>query len=248
MNWSSLLSTEKKSLVILLDPDKYFSEDDWLDRMNLIGQFPPDAIFLGGSHLAVDYSEHIIRLIHKVHRLPIIAFPGDFSHIHPEVDGALFLSLISGRNSEYLINQHVKFGIGLRNQGTPTLPTGYMLIDGGKMTSVAYVTQTQPIPRNKTSLAVATAVAGEMLGLKAIYLEAGSGALESVPLEMVKAVKNAVSIPLIVGGGIRTAEAARKIYEAGADTIVVGNGFEKDPGILREIANVRSEVRLGTRD
>lgn len=235
MNWSTCISTEKKSLVILIDPDKYFSEDDWLDRFNLMNTFPPDCVFLGGSHLVNNHSEHILTLLKKITNLPTIAFPGDFSHVHPSVDGVLFLSLISGRNPEYLINQHVKYGLELRNQGLQTLPTGYILIESGKPTSVSYVTQTQPIPKGKTSLAVATAVAGEMLGLKAIYLEAGSGAPEHVPLEMIHAVKAEISIPLIVGGGIRNGEVAKQIYDAGADTIVIGNGFENHPFLLEEL-------------
>lgn len=243
MNWSSFLSTEKKSLVVLIDPDKYFPEDNWLDRLNLMKRYAPEAIFLGGSHLNEDHSELILSLIHKVTDIPVIAFPGDFSHVHSKVDGALFLSLISGRNPEYLINQHVKFGASLRSQGISTIPTGYMLIDGGKQTSVSYVTQTQPIPRDKTSLAVATAIAGEMLGLKAIYLEAGSGALQHVPLEMIHAVKAAIELPLIVGGGIRNAETARAIYDAGADTIVIGNGFEKAPELLEEIFEVKNKLQ-----
>ncbi len=241
MNWSSFLTTEKKSLVVLIDPDKYFPEDNWLDRLNLLNRYAPEAVFLGGSHLANDHSELILSLLKKVTDIPAIAFPGDFSHVHAKVDGVLFLSLISGRNPEYLINQHVKFGLGLRNQGLDCLPTGYMLIEGGKPTSVSYVTQTQPIPRDKTELAIATAVAGEMLGLKAIYLEAGSGAVEPVPLEMVHAVKREISIPLIVGGGIRNAAQARSIYEAGADTIVIGNGFEKNPELLPLIFKIKQE-------
>ncbi len=232
MNWSTFLSTEKKSLVILIDPDKQFPEDNWLDRMNLLKQHSPDAIFLGGSHLAEDHTDFILSLIHQTTNIPVIAFPGDFSHVHAKIDGVLFLSLISGRNPEFLINQHVKYGLSLKRQGLDLLPTGYILIDGGKQTSVAYVTQTQPIPPNEIELAVATAVAGELLGLKAIYLEAGSGALHSVSTDMIKAVKANISIPLIVGGGIRSAQTAQAIYEAGADTIVVGNGFEQEPEIL----------------
>ncbi len=244
MNWDAVISTKQKSLVVLIDPDKAFGEDDWLDRMNLLSKNKPDAIFLGGSHLANNYSAFIISLTHKTVAIPIIAFPGDFSHVHPKVDGVLFLSLISGRNSEYLINQHVKFGLGLKQQGLSTLPTGYLLIDGGKTSSVSYVTQTQPIPANKTSLAVATAVAGEMLGLKAIYLEAGSGAKNHVPVEMIHAVKAEITIPLIVGGGIRSASTAQSIYEAGADVVVVGNGFEHQPELIVELVAARNKARM----
>lgn len=243
MNWSAIISTEKRSLIVLIDPDKYFSENNWLDRANLFNQYRPDAIFLGGSHLTNDYSGAIISILKKATDLSVIAFPGDYSHLHEDVDGVLFLSLISGRNPEYLINQQVKSAMGLKKQGMAVLPTGYMLIDGGASTSVQYVTQTQPIPSDKTSLAVATAVAGELLGLKAIYLEAGSGAKNPVPAEMVHAVKSELSIPLIVGGGIRDAKTARLLYEAGADVLVVGNGFEKNPGLLEEVAGIRDAYK-----
>jgi len=236
------ISTNKKSLVVLIDPDKYFSEDDWLDRVNLFRKYPPDAIFLGGSYLTNDYSGEIITLLKKTVQIPVIAFPGDFSHIHPQVDGVLVLSLISGRNPEYLINQHVKHALSLKNHGAELLSTGYVLIDGGTSTSVQYVTQTQPIPADETTLAVATAVAGELLGLKAIYLEAGSGAKNAVPPEMVHAVKQQISVPLIVGGGIRHADTAKVLYEAGADVLVIGNGFENNPNLLQEVGAVRAAL------
>ncbi len=239
MSVFDVISLNKRSLVVLIDPDKYFADDEWLDKANLLSKFPPDAIFLGGSQLINDYSASIISLLKQTTKLPIIAFPGDFGHVHPELDGILVLSLISGRNPEYLINQHVKHASMLRQHQGEKLPTGYILIDGGTSTSVQYVTQTQPIPADEIGIAVATALAGELLGLKAIYLEAGSGAKHSVSPEMVHAVKQELSIPLIVGGGIRSAETARALYAAGADVLIVGNGFESGSVILEELVAVR---------
>jgi phosphoglycerol geranylgeranyltransferase len=240
MNWPDIISRDKKSLLVLLDPDKNYSDDEWLERFYLIARHSPDGILLGGSRLDENHSERIISIARSITHLPIIAFPGDFSHVSNNMDGVLFLSLISGRNPEYLINQHVKYGMKLRAQNLAVLPTGYMLVDGGHSSSVSQVTRTQPIPAHDIALAVSTAVAGEMLGLKAIYLEAGSGAIQHVSPVMTRELKSQISIPLIVGGGIRNRAAAAALYEAGADVLVVGNGFEADPALLAQLCEVRN--------
>jgi putative glycerol-1-phosphate prenyltransferase len=166
----------------------------------------------------------------------VVLFPGSAQQVDPGADGILFLSLISGRNPEYLIGQHVLAAPLLKESGLEILPTGYMLINSGKMTSVAYVSNTIPLPEDKYSLAASTAMAGEMLGLRLMYLDAGSGAEREISARMIGAVRKAIDIPLIVGGGINTAEKAHNALHAGADLIVIGNALEKSPDLLTEIS------------
>jgi putative glycerol-1-phosphate prenyltransferase len=164
--------------------------------------------------------------------LPVILFPGSSVHIDPSADAILFLSLISGRNPELLIGQHVVAAPVLKNNRLEVLPTGYMLINSGKTSSVAYMSNTTPIPEDKYSLAACTAMAGEMLGLKLIYLDAGSGAEREISARMINAVRKAVDVPLIVGGGLDTPQKAQNALQAGADILVIGNSLEKDPDLL----------------
>ena len=166
----------------------------------------------------------------------MILFPGNNYQLCEEADALLLLSLISGRNPEYLIGQHVVAAPLIKESGIEAIPTGYLLIDGGKISTTSYITQTVPIPADKPDVAVATALAGEQLGLKLIYLEAGSGAANPVSAEMISAVKKNVSLPLIVGGGIRSGAQAEAACQAGADIIVVGNILEKAPELLMELS------------
>jgi putative glycerol-1-phosphate prenyltransferase len=169
--------------------------------------------------------------------IPVILFPGSSLQIDPSADAILFLSLISGRNPDLLIGQHVIAAPILRNNKIEVIPTGYILVNSGKTTSVAYISNTTPIPEDKYSLAACTALAGEMLGLRLVYLDAGSGAEREISAKMISAVRKAVSVPLIVGGGINTSRKAITALEAGADLIVIGNALEKDPNLLTEIAD-----------
>ena len=171
--------------------------------------------------------DEIISSLKKECEIPIVLFPGNHSQISNKADGILFLSLISGRNPEYLIGQHVNAAPVLAKSKLEVIPTGYMLIENGKATSVEYISQTKPIPRNKTDIALATAMAGEMLGLKMIYLEAGSGAKHPVPVKMIKSLAATLKIPIIVGGGIRSKKQMQKAFKAGADIVVVGTAIEK---------------------
>ncbi|GAB3178302.1 phosphoglycerol geranylgeranyltransferase [Telluribacter humicola] len=236
----STLLTEKqaegrKSFAVLLDPDKVdiATFPDFLQYAQGEGV---DFFFVGGSlvtHYAID---QLIAAIHAHTPIPAILFPGSSLHIDPSADAILLLSLISGRNPELLIGQHVIAAPILRKSGIEILPTGYMLVESGKLTTVSYISNTIPIPRDKPSVAACTALAGEMLGLRYMYLDAGSGAQEPVPPAMIKAVSDVTSTPLIVGGGINTAEKAYLALEAGADVVVVGNGIERNPNLLPEVA------------
>ena len=198
--------------------------------------------FLVGGSLVTDYvHKEVIAAVRRHTNTPIILFPGNPLHIEPSADAILFLSLISGRNPEFLIGQHVIAAPLLKRSGLEILPTGYMLVDSGTQTTVSYVSATMPIPYDKPSVAACTAMAGEMLGLKLMYLDAGSGARRSVSPDMVAAVRAAVDLPIIVGGGIRTGEKAYEAFKAGADMIVVGNGIEQDPDLLPQLSTVVRE-------
>lgn len=231
----------KKSVGLLLDPDKS-GKDTLKDILRVADESRTDYILAGGSlsHTGID---KLIDNIKEISTLPVILFPGNLLQISLKADLILFLSLISGRNPELLIGNHVIAAPLLKNSGKKIIPTGYILIGCGSKTSVEYMSQTEAIPSSRPDIAVATALAGEMLGLRAIYLEAGSGAEHHVPAEVIIAVRQSVSLPVIVGGGIRNEDEAENIFLAGADMIVLGNGCEKNPDLLRRICRVRDKLR-----
>ncbi|WP_367772260.1 geranylgeranylglyceryl/heptaprenylglyceryl phosphate synthase [Flavobacterium sp. WC2421] len=218
---------KKKLLAILLDPDKIV----WRDLDNLIlkiNQSPASHVFIGGSLVESNrIDELIIRLKQNVN-LPIVLFPGNPSQISNEADAILFLSLLSGRNPDYLIGHQVIAAPILKQSDLEIISTGYILIESGNETAVARVSKTNPVARSNGDLVLATAQAGEMLGNKLIYLEAGSGAQQAVPFEMIALVAQNLEIPLIVGGGIVDLQGIQKAYAAGADLVVIGTAFEKD--------------------
>lgn len=230
-----------KSLAVLLDPDKVelkgFSHT--LDRYLASGV---DFFFVGGSLITGNSFFILVEALRRQKEIPVIIFPGSNLHIHSDADGILLLSLISGRNAELLIGQHVIAAPILKNSGLEILPTGYLLIESGKPTTVSYISNTHPIPSDKEDIALCTAMAGEMLGLQLIYLDGGSGALNPIPAKMISAVRKNISSPLIVGGGINNAIKAETAWSAGADVIVIGNGLESNPNILEEIAQVKSRL------
>lgn len=234
--YSALSDTSKKKFVVLIDPDKPTDEQvvEIVEKSKKVGV---DFFFVGGSLLLTDSLDHCIKLIKKHCDIPVLIFPGDSLQISKWCDGFLLLSLISGRNSEMLIGRHVVAAPYLKLYGNEIIPTGYMLIDGGRQTSVSYMSNTTPIPHDKDAIAMCTALAGEMLGLKIIYMDAGSGAVNPISNEMINKVKNTISVPLIVGGGIRTPEKAAECARAGADIIVVGNALEKSIENLQEFAD-----------
>ena len=225
---------KRKLLAILLDPDKIVWENlDYL--IEKINQSPATHIFIGGSHVQNNILDELILKIRQASPLgdrgvlPIVLFPGNPSQISDNADAILFLSLISGRNPDYLIKHQVDAAPILKKTQLEIISTGYMLIESGSETAVARVSNTKPLDRNNHEYAMHTAQAGEMLGHKLIYLEAGSGAKQAVPFEMIKKVSNNIEIPLIVGGGIIDLQGIQKAYEAGADLVVIGTAFENDP-------------------
>jgi phosphoglycerol geranylgeranyltransferase len=177
-----------------------------------------------------------IEEIKKISTIPTVLFPGDISQISNKADAFLYLSLISGRNAEFLIGKHVIAAPILKRSSLEIIPTGYMLIDGGSPTTALYISNTTPIPNNRPEIAVCTAMAGELLGLKLIYMDAGSGADRPVSAAMIAAVSKNIEVPLIIGGGIQTPEKAAANVRAGADVVVVGNAFEKNPSLILEMA------------
>lgn len=232
----------KKRFVVLLDPDK-----TKLSKVDKIVESSVDAgvdiFFLGGSLVVNNMLDKVIGDIKAKCDIPLVLFPGDSFQLSYKANALLFLSLISGRNADLLIGKHVITAPYLKMSGLEIISTGYMLIDGGIPTSVSYMSNTYPIPKDKNDIALCTALAGEMLGLKTIFMDAGSGAKHPVSPEMIEAVSGALSIPLIVGGGIRSPEKCLAAARAGADAIVVGDAIEKDPILIREMAEAVHSVQ-----
>jgi putative glycerol-1-phosphate prenyltransferase len=196
-----------------------------------------DYIFVGGSLVVSDYLESCVETIKANSDLPVILFPGSPSQLSRKADALLYLSLISGRNPELLIGQHVISAPFVKQSGLEVMSTGYMVVDGGAPTTVSYISNASPLPSDKSDIAMCTAMAGEMLGMKLIYMDAGSGAKRPVSVELIKRVSKSIEVPLIVGGGIVSPEQAFLSSNAGADIIVVGNAIEKDRSLISEISS-----------
>lgn len=225
----------QKKFVVLIDPDKVRLGN--MDRvLDLAVKARVDYFFIGGSLIVNNMLDQCLLAIKERCHIPMILFPGNSLQLSWKADAILFLSLISGRNADLLIGNHVIAAPYLKLSPLEILPTGYMLVDGGTPTSVLYMSNTRPIPTHKEDIAVCTAMAGEMLGLRLLYMDAGSGAQKPIPEDIIESVSGAISIPLIVGGGIRTPEKAAANVRAGADIIVVGNAIEKDPNLVMEMA------------
>jgi putative glycerol-1-phosphate prenyltransferase len=231
----------KKSIGLLLDPDKA-APVQLKNLLKVAEKSKTDYILAGGS-ITFNHIDTFIDSIRELCRIPVVLFPGNLMQISLKADKILLLSLISGRNPELLIGNHVIAAPFLREARERIVSTGYILISCGTKTSVEYISQTNAIPADKPEIVVATALAGEMLGMKLIYLEAGSGADNPVPLRIIEAVKENISVPLAVGGGIRTKNDVERIFQAGADLIILGNGCEKNPELLNEACLVRDKFR-----
>ena len=233
----------EKKFAVLIDPDK-LRMANMQKTLDLAVEANVDYFFIGGSLIVNNMLDSCLTSIKDRCNIPMILFPGSRFQLSYKADAVLFLSLISGRNAELLIGNHVIAAPYLKISPLEILPTGYMLIDGGVATTVSYISNTQPIPSSKDDVAMVTAIAGEMLGLKLMYMDAGSGAKTPISESMIASVSSAIQIPLIVGGGIRTPEKALANVNAGADVIVVGNAIEKDPNLLVEIADAIHSVKI----
>ena len=233
----------KGMIAVLVDPDKIGPENIGIaDMSKKLTDSKVDLLLIGGSLMNDDSTNDVIASFKNHLEIPVIIFPGHPMQISAHADALMLLSLISGRNADLLISQHVHAAPILKKSGLESLSTGYMLIDGGRQTSVSYISNTMPIPADKDGIAVSTAMAGEMRGLKNLYLEAGSGALHPVPSSMINAVKQHTDVPLFVGGGIRSVADAQTAVQAGADIVVVGSVIEQEPHRLEELAKAVHET------
>tara|TARA_B100001758_G_scaffold247507_1_gene265604 strand:+ start:2806 stop:3543 length:738 start_codon:yes stop_codon:yes gene_type:complete len=226
----------KKSFALLIDPDKQ-NNDEIINIVEKAKKAKVDYFFVGGSLLTNDNLDSCLKVLKKNSNIPIILFPGNAMQINDKADAILFLSLISGRNPEMLIGKQVITAPLLKRSSLEILPTGYMLIDSGKQTTASYMSDTTPIPAEKNSVASCTAMAGEMLGLKIIFMDGGSGAKNPISNEMISEVSKSVDVPIIIGGGISSGEKAIANCKSGADIIVVGDAIEKDQNLILEISN-----------
>lgn len=229
-------ANNQKQFAVLVDPDKP-TDKQLVETALLSNEAKVDVFFVGGSLLTNNDLDNCISILKSNSDIPVILFPGNTLQISSKADAILFLSLISGRNPDLLIGNHVISAPYIRESKLEVIPTGYMLIESGKSTSALYMSNTFPIPSDKEDIAACTAMAGEMLGLKFIYLDAGSGALSPIPAKMIARVAESVRLPIITGGGIMTPEKALENCKAGADIIVVGNAIEKSASLIKEIGN-----------
>ncbi|GAA4390191.1 geranylgeranylglyceryl/heptaprenylglyceryl phosphate synthase [Hymenobacter koreensis] len=227
----------QKSLAVLLDPDN-LDEAACRRILELTTAHAVDYFFVGGSLVTTQHQAALLRLLKSASDVPVVLFPSNSLHIDSQADAILLLSLISGRNPDFLIGQHVVAAPLLRDSTLEILPTGYMLVDTGRQTTASYMSGTTPLPYDKPAIAACTAMAGEQLGLRLMYLDGGSGAMYPVAPAMIRAVRQVVDTPIIVGGGINTSEKAHAALAAGADVIVIGNQIEKEPTFLSEVSRV----------
>lgn len=233
------LQGKEKMLAILIDPDKCRG-DELARQAHLIETHKPHLVLVGGS-LTSHPVDEIVQYLKARTSQPVVLYPGHPVQVSFSADALLFLSMISGRNAELLIGAHVTAAPAIHRHKMETIPTGYMLIDGGTPTSVEYISQTRPIPPGKTDIAVATAIAGQLLGLKMIYMDAGSGARSPIPGQMIEAVKEQLNIPLMIGGGIDSPEKLSAAFKSGADIVVTGNVLEKEPELLASFMKVTNQ-------
>ncbi|WP_192822498.1 geranylgeranylglyceryl/heptaprenylglyceryl phosphate synthase [Rufibacter sp. LB8] len=236
-------TTYRKQLAVLLDPD-HLTVARCQEILALSHQHQVDYFFMGGSLISNPDQTSFVQYIKQHSAIPVILFPSSGLYIDSAADGLLLLSLISGRNPDFLIGQHVAAAPLLQKSGLPLYSTGYMLVDSGRQTTASYMSGTTPIPNDKPSIAACTALAGQMLGLQHMYLDAGSGAMYPVSVAMIQAVRQAVSVPLLVGGGVNTPDKAEAAWKAGADVLVVGNHIEKQPQFISEVSAVKARFNV----
>ena len=241
----AITKSGRKGIAWLIDPDDFQSVQRFESQLQEANKLKIDFFFLGGSIIQQNTVSEIISLIKMLcPDIPVVLFPGNTLQYSPLADGILFISLISGRNPDLLIGQHVTLAPLLEKSEMEVLPTGYMLIDGGQTTSVHYMSQTIPLPNHHPELSVATALAGKFLGLQYFYLDAGSGAPNPVSPEIIKAVKRKIKAPLMVGGGLNSLEKIKSAFQAGADLVVIGNGAGKSTRLLNEVSEFLDSIRI----
>ena len=234
----------KKSFAVLIDPDNV--NDTSIEQLiTLAVGAKVDYFFVGGSLVISNYLDECVKFIKRNCNIPVILFPGSPNQVSKYADALLYLSLISGRNADLLIGQHVISASVVKQSGLEIMPTGYMVIDGGAPTTVSYISNATPLPADKNEIAICTAMAGEMLGMKLIYMDAGSGAKRPITEIMIQKVSSCIDVPLIIGGGITHPEKAYLNCKAGADVIVVGNAIEKDANLIKEMAAAVHSVPVG---
>lgn len=232
-----------KSFAVLVDPDKV--NPTIIDELTTLAvSSKVDYLLVGGSLVISNHLDEVVQQFKSRCNIPIILFPGSPSQVSRYADALLYLSLISGRNPELLIGQHVISAPFVKQSGLEIISTGYMVVDGGAPTTVSYISNAIPLPADKNEIAMCTAMAGEMLGMKLIYMDAGSGAKKPINESMIRLVAQNISAPLVVGGGITDPEKAYRNCKAGADVIVVGNAIEKDPSLIREMAAAIHSIRV----
>lgn len=229
--YQKILKSQRPLFAVLIDPQN--SNDDFINTI-IQNQNSIDLFLVGGSLVWNDINKIVQKL--KKTNIPVLLFPGNCMQISPYADAILFLSLISGRNPEYLIGQHVQSAMLIKQTKLEVIPTGYILIENSKTSATQYITNTNPIPDDKTDLIIATAVAGELLGMKAIYLEGGSGSNKTINPHIIASLKKHIEIPIFVGGGIKSPEDFINIYKQKPSVIVVGNAIEKKPELINKIA------------
>ena len=240
---STILSQIKhanNAIAVLIDPEKTDNGPQLIATLENASTASIDFIFIGGSTVSNQAFQKTCEFIKKHSAIPLVIFPGSSQQISEKADGLLYLSLLSGRNPDYLIGHHIDSATELAEMDLEIIPTGYLLIDGGTRSSVAYVSQTTPIPRSNISIAKRTAIAGKLQGKQVLFLDAGSGAKHAVPTDMISTIKQ-VGLPLIIGGGIQTVAQIREIHSAGANIVVIGNKIEADVDFLLEIKEYRKE-------
>lgn len=224
------ISQNKKLLAVLIDPDK--ADSSHIEKIaNYANRGMIDLLFVGGSITNASVNE-LLEKIKILTDVPVVLFPGHPSQVSFKADAILFLSLISGRNPDFLIGHHIYVSKQLKKSGIEVIPTGYILIESGRTTSVEYISNTKPIPADKTDIVISTALAGELLGMKLIYLEAGSGATRAINSKLIRDLKAELNIPLIVGGGIKSLDDMENYAKSGADLVVIGTLFEKNVDLI----------------
>ena len=226
-----------KSMAVLIDPD-HSSLKNFERTVELANNCKVDYFFIGGSLLIQDRMDECIKFIRETCKLPIIIFPGNNYQINSNADAILLLSLISGRNPDYLIGKHVESSMRLYASNLEIISTAYLLIDGQNSNTASYISQTLPIPRDKSEIAIATALAGQMLNMQLLYLDAGSGAENPVPQKMIEKINPYIEIPIIVGGGLRNTESIYQTLQAGADLVVIGNALEENPKNIQAMKEI----------